>query len=423
VVLIGELTMSVRVAQGEDATAAPQRADRFRRIFASYAHADAQVVDRLAAAVGVLGDEYIIDSRSLRSGEDWERRIKGFIEQADVFQLFWSSNALRSPHVLAECRHALSLDREGFIRPVVWEDPFPQDVERDLPPSPIRRLHFSRLWDDDEPSRAVGIPAPHPPPPPPSFGAAPPPPPPSRPSTATSPAGTGHRRSRVPWAAAALVAVLGVGAGAFALQGGEDNGDDAADPVQTTAGGTAPPLATTLPGGATTPTVVPTVGPSTVDTVPTSPSSDQPPPTDVATTSVSGCDAACLRAAFPFMEGRECNPTDALADLEATAELCLLSSPSSDATVRFRGAAAAGSLDVAGYLEQLGRRAAAQVTGQGRWSREGVERGPYLDFTWTAPEDPFPACRAWGEDGAPAVGWVCAADAATALEVWDAVTA
>ena len=93
------------------------------------------------------------------------------------------------------------------------------------------------------------------------------------------------------------------------------------------------------------------------------------------------------------------------------------------ATVRFRGAAAAGSLDVAGYLEQLGRRAAAQVTGQGRWSREGVERGPYLDFTWTAPEDPFPACRAWGEDGAPAVGWVCAADAATALEVWEAVTA
>ena len=168
VVLIGELTMTVRVASGEDASAPPQRADRFRRIFASYAHADAEVVDRLAAAVGVLGDEYIIDSRNLRSGEDWEQQIEGFIEQADVFQLFWSSNALRSPYVLAECRHALSLDREGFIRPVVWEDPFPQDVDADLPPAPIRRLHFSRLMDDEARSSATGLPPPpHPPPPPP----------------------------------------------------------------------------------------------------------------------------------------------------------------------------------------------------------------------------------------------------------------
>ncbi len=62
VVLIGELTMAVRVAAGEDAAAPPQRADRFRRIFASYAHTDVEVVDRLSAAVGVLGDEYIIDS-------------------------------------------------------------------------------------------------------------------------------------------------------------------------------------------------------------------------------------------------------------------------------------------------------------------------------------------------------------------------
>jgi TIR domain len=429
VVLIGELTMSIRVAAGEDAAAAPQRADRFRRIFASYAHADAQVVDRLAAAVGVLGDEYIIDSRSLRSGEDWERRIEGFIEQADVFQLFWSSNALRSPHVLAECRHALSLDREGFIRPVFWEQPIPQDVERDLPPAPIRRLHFSRLMDDDEQSTAAGIPpppAPHPPPPP-AYGAAYPPPPPAttpgpiRPSPKTPPAKSTQRRSRIPWAAAALVAVLGVGAGAFALQGGGGNGENSAEPPQTT-GGAAPPVATTSVGEGTSPTVAPTTNTGGTP-APTGPTATEPPATDVATTNLpTPCDAACLRAAFPFMDEGECVAADALPDLESNAELCLLSSPSSGGPVRFRGAATADDLDVGGYIEQLGRRTAAQVTGEGRWSRDGVERGPYVDFTWPAPEDPYPACRAWGEDGAQAVGWVCAADAATALELWERAT-
>jgi hypothetical protein len=123
------------------------------------------------------------------------------------------------------------------------------------------------------------------------------------------------------------------------------------------------------------------------------------------------------------MDDGECIAADALADLESNAELCVLSAPSSGGAVRFRGAATAGSLDVAGYLEQLGRRSAAQVSGEGRWSRDGVERGPYVDFTWTAPEDPYPACRAWGEDGAQVVGWACAAEAATALELWEAVTA
>ena len=328
VVLIGELTMTVRVASGEDAAAPPQRADRFRRIFASYAHADAEVVDRLAAAVGVLGDEYIIDSRNLRSGEDWERQIEGFIEQADVFQLFWSSNALRSPYVLAECRHALSLDRDGFIRPVVWEDPFPQDVDADLPPAPIRRLHFSRLMDDETRSaaaaaRTAAAPAASAPPPMTRPTAAPPPPPPVpqagaaapggpiRPSTAPPPTRSAQRRSRVPWAAAALVAVLGVGAGAFALQGGGDDGDSTAEPFPSATPGTSPSAETTEGAGATQPTVAPTV--SSVDGRDHrhSPDPDEPTVTEPTVTEVpTACDAACLRAAFPFMDDGECEDVD-----------------------------------------------------------------------------------------------------------------
>ena len=119
------------------------------------------------------------------------------------------------------------------------------------------------------------------------------------------------------------------------------------------------------------------------------------------------------------MDDGECEDVDPLPDLESNTELCLLASPSSGGTVRFRAAATASNLDIAGYLDQLGRRTAADVTGGGRWARDGAERGPYTDFTWTAPEDPFPACRAWGEDGSQVVGWVCAADAATALELWE----
>ncbi len=122
------------------------------------------------------------------------------------------------------------------------------------------------------------------------------------------------------------------------------------------------------------------------------------------------------------MDDGECQDADLLPDLESNAELCLLTSPQSGGEVRFRGVATASNLDAAGYLDQLGRRTAAQVTGEGRWARDGAELGPYADFTWTAPEDPYPACRAWGEEGTQIVGWVCAADAATALELFELAT-
>ena len=48
-------------------------------------------------AVRLLGDEYLIDSHDLHSGEDWQQRIGELIDDADVFQLFWSSNALAVP--------------------------------------------------------------------------------------------------------------------------------------------------------------------------------------------------------------------------------------------------------------------------------------------------------------------------------------
>ncbi len=204
-VVVGEVTFSVRVgevAPGDSVDVDHTR--RFRRVFASYAHDDAEVVLTLADAAKVLGVDYVIDVRDLRSGDDWQHRIHELIEQVDTFQLFWSSNALHSQFVLEECRHALSLGREGFIQPVYWEEPLLLDPDRDAPPPAITRLHFSKLAG---PERRT---APLPPPPSPAASAtatatatasaarAPPPapPPPAPPPIAPPPPAPAPRRAR-----------------------------------------------------------------------------------------------------------------------------------------------------------------------------------------------------------------------------------
>jgi hypothetical protein len=61
------------------------------------------------------------------------------INQADVFQLFWSKCAAKSAFVEREWRHAHSLGRDEarFVRPVYWTKPMP------APPVELARLHFA----------------------------------------------------------------------------------------------------------------------------------------------------------------------------------------------------------------------------------------------------------------------------------------
>ena len=124
------------------------RAVPYRRIFASYSHHDAEIVKRVRAAAAAVGDRYLIDVDELRAGEVWEKRIADLITDSDIFQLFWSSNSMRSPYVRNEWEHALSLNRPEFVRPVYWEQPRPQDLEAGLPPASLGRLHFRRLESD-----------------------------------------------------------------------------------------------------------------------------------------------------------------------------------------------------------------------------------------------------------------------------------
>ena len=52
---------------------------------------------------------------ALRAGEQWQPRLLELIEDADVFQLFWSGNSMDSRHCRIEWEHALRLHRPQFI--------------------------------------------------------------------------------------------------------------------------------------------------------------------------------------------------------------------------------------------------------------------------------------------------------------------
>ena len=146
--IVGEVSIAMRVTTDGPPAEAPPRAEpvqRYRKIFPSYSHRDSAVVESFAVAARALGDQYLQDVLTLRAGERWDARLLELIEDADVFQLFWSSNSMGSPHCRDEWDHALALQRPLFIRPIYWEDPLPEDQGQGLPPAGLRALHFVKV--------------------------------------------------------------------------------------------------------------------------------------------------------------------------------------------------------------------------------------------------------------------------------------
>jgi hypothetical protein len=159
--ILAEVPLVIRVDRAAaELPLEPQRARRYRRLFASYSRKDAAIVAEYARYARAVGDEYLIDLTSVRSGEPWNDRILKLIEAADVFQLFWSWNAMGSAYVRQEWEHALGLRRTSFIRPVYWEDPLPMSPAQQLPPEALTRLNFTRIYP--APAAPVVITGPHP---------------------------------------------------------------------------------------------------------------------------------------------------------------------------------------------------------------------------------------------------------------------
>lgn len=139
-VLVGQVSIWPMLGQGDAASEPVQnQAQCYGSIFPSYSRKDTEVVSSLARAYRALGMTILQDVEVLRSGENWAERLMELISSADIFQLFWSRSATSSQHVESEWRHALSLRRPSFIRPVFWHNPPP------TPPDELSDLHFAAI--------------------------------------------------------------------------------------------------------------------------------------------------------------------------------------------------------------------------------------------------------------------------------------
>ena len=146
--ILGEVSLAISITASLPAGPPPAVADsaaRYRKIFPSYSHADGAIVDAFNEVARTLGDEYLRDVVALRVAERWRERLPELIKEADIFQLFWSSNSMRSRYCREEWEYALSLGRPLFVRPFYWEDPRPSDPANGLPPPALDVLQFVKV--------------------------------------------------------------------------------------------------------------------------------------------------------------------------------------------------------------------------------------------------------------------------------------
>jgi hypothetical protein len=110
--------------------------NRYERVFLSYASEDESVVSNFAQVLEAQGLDYFLDVLSLRSGDDWQSKLKEHIERSDLFLLCWSRHAAQSAWVRKEIEWALSAQRREptrrpDIRPLLLDGP-------PVPPPPGR---------------------------------------------------------------------------------------------------------------------------------------------------------------------------------------------------------------------------------------------------------------------------------------------
>jgi pyruvate/2-oxoglutarate dehydrogenase complex dihydrolipoamide acyltransferase (E2) component len=136
--LVAAIDFTVSVGKSSSAeNLASAAATPYQRIFVSYSHKDSTVADSLERAYKALGNEYLRDINTLRSGEEWNPALLKRIDEAEIFQLLWSNAARSSKYVRQEWKHALGLSRRQFIRPVYWRKPMPP-----VPPE-LAAIHFA----------------------------------------------------------------------------------------------------------------------------------------------------------------------------------------------------------------------------------------------------------------------------------------
>jgi hypothetical protein len=106
--MVGEISFTTEIVESPRRIKPEIHSHQFKRIFISYAHADAEFVKGLALAYKFQGVDYFYDRDNINAGDIYEELIYEYIDSADLFILCWSQNAAASEYVDKERRRALS---------------------------------------------------------------------------------------------------------------------------------------------------------------------------------------------------------------------------------------------------------------------------------------------------------------------------
>jgi predicted nucleotidyltransferase len=114
-----------------------------RSAFASYTNGDrAEVLSRVRSVQICTGMNVFLDCLSIRPGEEWKQTLQQEIQNRDIFWLFWSREAMKSPWVDWEWRTALAAKTITGIQPHPLEP-------SDLAPAPeeLSDLQFGAVYE------------------------------------------------------------------------------------------------------------------------------------------------------------------------------------------------------------------------------------------------------------------------------------
>ncbi len=119
-------------------------ATTYKKVFISYSRNDKVVVDNYMWVQYAMGNEVFRDTEAIRAGENWQAALARAIDEADIFQLFWSENSANSDNVRDEWDYALTYrcpqnKCAEFILPCYWTDRLP------APPAELEHLNFKRV--------------------------------------------------------------------------------------------------------------------------------------------------------------------------------------------------------------------------------------------------------------------------------------
>jgi len=148
-ILVADVELAIKVHRQFQPSAIkpePAQVDQarpYRRIFASYSHRDVEIVRQFEKFARSVGDRYLRDVVDLRAGEHWDTGLLRLIEEADVFQLFWSTNSMSSKRASNTRRRRKSIATLPQKRPLAVKQTsstIPSNVFRLRRPVDKRRL-------------------------------------------------------------------------------------------------------------------------------------------------------------------------------------------------------------------------------------------------------------------------------------------